>query len=215
MAQGTRARAWRLEAKASRARALVVEQRLLAEPIAHQPEAALAAIVDRKGPLPHHAIECGRTPALPGVQEDLGIRSGAQIAGAESELLAQLGEVVDFAVERDDQPAARTRHRLAAGIAQVENREAAMSERERPFAGDPLTVGTTPLERRQHAHQRVRVVALRPEAKHPRDAAHVDLVSSPEPRRSPYVLRTPASTREGPLRLRAHSSTLRPAASRQ
>ena len=76
------------------------------------------------------------------------------------EFVPQLEEVVDLAVERDHEPPARREHRLVTFGREVEDREAAVAERDLPVVADPdpRVVGPPVHQRRDHP-ARVRSVS--------------------------------------------------------
>ena len=57
------------------------------------------------------------------------------------ELRAQLGEIVDLAVERDDKAAVGRCHRLVTGLGKVDDRQPRKAEARAPFAPAALVVG--------------------------------------------------------------------------
>ena len=61
-------------------------------------------------------------------QDDLGVGRRAEAVAERLELAADLGEVVDLAVERDHAPGLGIQHGLSAGFAQVDDREPPVAE---------------------------------------------------------------------------------------
>ena len=127
-------------------------QRLHAQPVARQKQAAPLMIVDRKG---EHAIEprqAIRAPLPPRRQNHLGIAAGSKAVTAIFEFGAQLPEIIDFAVEADRHRFVVARHRLRAAF-DVDDRQPQMPEsdaRRGPFA---RSVGTAMAHGMQHRAQ--------------------------------------------------------------
>ncbi len=151
---------------------MVVEERLLAEAVPREPETLLVAIVDRERELPDQPVEGRGTPPLPGPEKDLRVGARPEFAGAQPQLGAQVLEVVDLAVVADGVAATGGAHRLAARLAQVEDREAAVPERRLALALEPLPVGPAPPERLEHGGDQGGVVLGLPKPENPGDAAH-------------------------------------------
>ena len=92
------------------------------------------------------------------MQQDLGIRAGAEDAAPSLEAVAQLPEVVDLAVEGDDVLAVGAEHRLRGCGGEIDDGEATVPEADAAVLGDPLThaVGTA------RGHMIARAGELRP-----------------------------------------------------
>ena len=147
--------------KEERRSAPTVIERFLAEPIAHQVEHAVAAIPDGKGEHPDKPVE-GRNhaPPLRGGEDHFSIRSST-VYGRPAWPLAQCVShftvVVDLAVEDHHVTAAFGRHRLMSCRRHIDNREAAMTERDAGRRIDPmaLVIGTAMSDRQRHPPKRV------------------------------------------------------------
>ena len=102
-------------------------ERLLPEPISREHQLALIAIPD--GDREHAAQVVNEVHALVFVEVDehLGIRLGAKTVSSRQQAVTQLPIVVDFAVERDPDPAVLVRERLLSGR-QTDDAEAAVTE---------------------------------------------------------------------------------------
>jgi len=104
-----------------------VVQRLDPEPISTGNQSLTRRVVQDERP---HAVEPSHAVGAPGIvcrEDDFRIGPAMEAVAARRQFVAQLAVVVDLAVERE--PAAgRSAHRLATGLGEIENLEAAMSE---------------------------------------------------------------------------------------
>src|SRR5205823_5444321 len=91
---------------------LGVEERLLAEPVPRQEEAAPAAVPDAEGEHPAQAADALRSPLLVGVDDRLGVGARAEAVPESLQFGAQRLEVVDLAVEGDPDAAVFVGERL-------------------------------------------------------------------------------------------------------
>jgi hypothetical protein len=165
-----RQEALHLRGEGEEARAVVVEERLLPRPVAREEEAPPPRVPQRER---EHPVE-GRDSLVPAllveVQDDLAVAPASE-AMAALELLAQLTEVVDLAVEDEPERAVLVRHRLPRGFAQVDDREAAVAEGDRGFDVEPLGIGPAVGHRARHGRHRIRrCLDVAPEE--PTDPAH-------------------------------------------
>jgi hypothetical protein len=76
----------------------------------------------------------------------------AEFAAQRFELGADLGEIINFAVEGNDEAAAGRDHRLRAGRRQVDDREAAMAERQSRLSIAPDIAGIRPAMKHDIGH---------------------------------------------------------------
>ena len=65
------------------------------------------------------------------MRDDFGIRVGAKDMASTGQIVSQLEVVVDFAVERDPQPAIASRHGLPASRRQIDDAQSIVAERRR------------------------------------------------------------------------------------
>lgn len=149
-------------------------ERLDAEPVPRGEQLSRLRVPDRER---EHAVEARharRAPLLIRVEDDLGIAPGDELVAARAQLLAQLPEVVDLAVEGHPVAARRVRHRLVARGREVDDREPPVAERRPRAAGvrvgdvDALVVGSAVLDAREHRRD---VLAIR-DADRSADSAH-------------------------------------------
>ena len=121
----------------------IVVERLDAKDVAGAKKLVLLLVPDDEGVHAAQAIEYGLAPLLVAVQEALGVGSTVELIALGLELGAKLLEVVDLAVEDDNDAAVLIGHGLSAGLGQVEDRQAA--EAQGNAAVDKLAahVGTT------------------------------------------------------------------------
>ena len=78
------------------------------------------------------------------MQQHLGVGVGAKHAPLGFELAAQFAVVVDFAVERDAQPAISAEHRLGAGIGKVDDGQAPVRQADALVIRDPQAGAVRP-----------------------------------------------------------------------
>ena len=148
-----------------------VVQRLDAEVIACGEQRLRAGIPQREGEHAAQARDQPFAPCMPTRYESLGIARGAKGPSAARELVAQLAEVVDLAVEDHGDLAVGTRHRLRAA-GDVDDGQAAVSQ-VRP-AGIEEAVGIGPAMRERARHRRQHFRRKHRIADVSRDAAHGD-----------------------------------------
>src|SRR5215470_16071380 len=107
---------------------LVIE-RFYSESVAEHVSSPFGFVPDSRG---KHAIqpwECvDDAPLFEGRQHYFRIRRSAEAMSEPCKLLAQPKKVIDLSVKGDDVTAALGVHRLVAGLAKINNREAAMSK---------------------------------------------------------------------------------------
>ena len=135
----------------------VHEERLLAEPVAHERECARLRVPERDREHSREALErVAEPPLFHGGEDHLGVRMPAKRVASRRELAAKRPVVVDLPVERDHVPAARRSHRLMARRRHVEDREPTETESHAGVGVVPLTrvVGAAMLERRGHPPER-------------------------------------------------------------
>ena len=77
--------------------------------------------------MPRKRVTQSSPQCLPGVDDDLGVATGAEHVAQRLQFGAQLAEVVDLAVEHHDDVAVLVDHRLLAG-GEVDDRQAAVAE---------------------------------------------------------------------------------------
>ena len=104
-----------------------VEQRLDAETVARQEQAAGVAVVQGKGEHAAEAVDAALAPLLPGIKNDLGVAVGAEVVAQGRQLAGQLAEVVDLAVVDHAQIAVGAEHGLLAA-GQVDDRQAPVGQ---------------------------------------------------------------------------------------
>ncbi len=130
-------------------------ERLLAEAIARQEEAARAEIVEREGPHAVEPVHQPRPPLAPAVEQHLGVRvARAEGVATRLEVGAQRGRVVDLAVEDHHEVALGGPHGLLAALG-IEHRQAPMPQPD-PVIGvgrAAAGVGAAVHQRRGHAPQ--------------------------------------------------------------
>jgi hypothetical protein len=108
-----------------------VVQRLLADAVARQPQAALAAVPQRQS---EHAVAAAQAflhaPGGERRQQHLGVGVAAEARTRRFESRAQLGEVVDLAVVGEHVAAIHRGHRLVPQRRQVEDAQALVRQRD-------------------------------------------------------------------------------------
>ncbi len=119
----------------------VIVQGLLADPIARDEQAPPPSIPQRQCKHAAEAVEAADAPFTIGGENDLSVGPGMENVAASFQLSAQFQEVVDFSVERDIQVAIRRRHGLAAGVRQIDDRQAAMAQTDGAVGPYAVAVG--------------------------------------------------------------------------
>ena len=116
-------------------------ERLDPEPVAHERDAPGVALGDREGEHAREAVDAGLAPAVPGLRDDLRVarREEAQAVGLE--LAAQLAVVVDAAVEGDDEPEVGVHQRLGRPVAEVDDLQPPVGQRDAVQRPCPAAVG--------------------------------------------------------------------------
>jgi hypothetical protein len=109
------------------ARQLGVVERLDAEAVAREQQTAGLRVPDREGEHPPEPIHAALAPLLVAMDDDLGVGARAEAMAVRDEFGADLGEVVDLAVEDDLDRAVLVAERLVAGR-QVDDAQAAVPE---------------------------------------------------------------------------------------
>jgi hypothetical protein len=108
--------------------AALVVQRLDAQAITHQVRTSRLLLPQAEG---EHAVEpmhAVGSPCVPGLEDDLGVAVRKKMITERLQFRAQLGVVVDAAVEDDGQSELRIMHGLVGGIGQIDDLQAPMSE---------------------------------------------------------------------------------------
>ena len=135
-----------------------VVQRLDARAIAREQQAAGRAVPERECEHSVQTRECIDAPGAVGLQHDLRIAVGTEGEPELFELGAQLAEVVDLAVVRDDERLVIGDHRLVTPLGEIEDRQARVSQRQRHAASagvearapDARIIGAAVIERAGH-----------------------------------------------------------------
>ena len=152
-------------------------KRLDAEAIAPQHQPPREAVEQREREHPGGARERPlEPPRLDRREQGLGVAGAAEAYAAVLEVAPQLAEIVDLAVAGEHVAAARRDHRLAPGGGQIDDRKAAVAERDagRGIPPDAGVVGTPVGERRDHRrHGGAQIGARARRADQAGDAAHV------------------------------------------
>src|SRR5260221_10563910 len=104
-----------------------VIERLLAEAVAGEKQRLFPLVPQRKGKHAAEALQTIRAPFLPGVNDDLGIRMGAEAMSPVRQLCRKGLEIVDLAIERDDNGVVLVEQRLLAP-GDADDGEPAMAE---------------------------------------------------------------------------------------
>ena len=129
---------------------LVVEERLLPQPVPGQEQRALLPVPDGQGEHPAQPRETLRPVARVEGQDDLGVAPRAEPDARPLQLVPQEQEVVDLAVVGDPQPAVEARHRLVAGRAEILDRQPPRDEAHGAVLVNPRIVGPAVGEDRAH-----------------------------------------------------------------
>ncbi len=114
----------RLGREPERARVLVVAERFLAQAVARGEQAPAARVPDREGEHAAQVPHARLAVLLVQAKDDLGVARRPEPMALLLEIGAQLLEVVDLAVVRDDKRSIVVRHRLVRPIAEVDHLQA-------------------------------------------------------------------------------------------
>ena len=150
-----------------------VIERLDAEPIADEEQPALRLVPQREGEHAAEAIDRAVAPLLVRVHDHLGVRVRAEPVAVRLELGADLGEVVDLAVEDDPDRAVLVRQRLIAGR-KVDDAETTVAEADALADVEPVGVGAAVRDDARHRGEAFTIDRIcRVEIEFAGDAAHV------------------------------------------
>jgi hypothetical protein len=127
--------------EAQAARVLCEIERLDAEPVAREHDAAAVALPDREREHAAEALDAARAPGMPGLENDFGVAAGEEAVAAGFQLPAQFAEIIDAAVERDREPERGVAHRLLRGGVEIENAQPAMRKGDVRLREKPGCVG--------------------------------------------------------------------------
>ncbi len=123
--------AGRVDAKRSVPLELGEVERLDAEAVANQRQPAAVALVEREGEHAVEALHAARPPFRPGLDDHLGVAGGREAVALGLELGAELGIIVDAAVEGDGQPQLGVDEGLRRGFGQVDDLQPPVGEPDR------------------------------------------------------------------------------------
>ena len=121
---------------------LIVVERLDAEDVTRAKELAGAHVVHHEAVHATQAIDQTLSPLLIAVHEDLGVGVAVERVPRGLELGAELLKVVDLAVEHHEDRAVLVAHGLGASLGEVENGQAAETQRHAIFDMGSAHVGT-------------------------------------------------------------------------
>ena len=137
---------------------LGVIKRLDAENIASAEQAILLLIPDNERIHATKLVDDFLAPLLVAMQKRLGVGAAVEGIALRLELAAKLHEVVDFAVEHDDDAAVFVAHGLGARRRKVENRQAAEAQRHARREERIAHVGTAVDDAVHHAREHLLLV---------------------------------------------------------
>ena len=137
--------------EAQLARRLGDVERLDAEAVTGQHDAAAVALEDGEGEHAVEALHAGRSPRVIRLQDHLGVGVREERIALGLQLLAQFRIVVDAAVEGDRQAEIGVHHRLFGARRQVDDRQAAMAEHHPAAPDDAFGVRAARRHRFGHA----------------------------------------------------------------
>ena len=154
-----------------------VVERLDADAVADQPERLLASVPDGDGEHAPEAMQAVDAPLLEGVEDDLriGVVRGPGVTPERFELRADLGVVVDLAVEDDAQAAVLVGHGLVRRVAQVDDGEPSEPEADARILvhPEPWAIRTPVDHRLAHVRDQARLHPIVGAQRHDAgDAAH-------------------------------------------
>ena len=156
-----------------------VIQRLLADPIACQRELAQGFVPKGEGEHAFDALERRLdAPHIDGGEQHLGIRSTEERVPVALHFRPQVAEIIDLAIEHDDEPTADREHRLVARWRWINHRQPPMPERDAGLGVDPDALAVRPAmgDRSGHgAHDGGIGAGLAPAVQDPSNTAHRQL----------------------------------------
>jgi hypothetical protein len=150
--RGVRQQRLQLRAEHQRGAVPVVIQGFDAKVVARDEQALRAPVPQSKREHALQVLEHAHAVLPVGVKQRLGVAVGAERMAARLQLAPQRGEVVDLAVEHAREVAVGRAHRLRAA-GEVDDRQAAETERERAVAVVAFVVRAAMLQRSRHALQ--------------------------------------------------------------
>jgi len=103
-------------------------ERLDAETVAGEHHAARVALLDGEREHALEAVDAPRPPGVPGLEDDLGVAGREEAVALGLEFGAQLGIVVDAAVERDREAEFAVAHRLRGLLREVDDLQPSVAE---------------------------------------------------------------------------------------
>ena len=115
-------------------------ERLDAEPVAAQGDAAAVALMDNES---EHAVKAPRrldAPGVPGLGHHLGVAVGEEAIAQRFEFAAQLAVIVDAAVEDQGQAERRIAHRLRPALAQIDDLQPPVAEGDPALCNDAFAI---------------------------------------------------------------------------
>jgi hypothetical protein len=144
-----------------------VVERLEPQPVAGQHEAAAAGVPDRVGEHAREEADGVGPVLLVGVDDHLRVGPAAKAVTARFESVTDVEVVVDLAVVGDPDRAVLVAERLAAVLAQIDDREAPMAQRRPVVEIGPVGIRSAVGDRVLHPLEQILVAPVEPA-----DAAH-------------------------------------------
>jgi hypothetical protein len=163
--------------KAESARRVAVVERLDAQPVAGQEQRALAQIPEGEGEHADQMLDALFAPFGIGFENDLGVALGEEAVTLGQQFPPQFPVVVDRAVEDQRQPQFRVHHGLIGAVAEIDDRQPAMTEEQRPVGPDAFVIGTAPGQSLQHPPHQGQIGFANVEAQFAANATHSVLSS--------------------------------------
>ena len=157
--------------EAETARRFVVVQRLDAQTVAREEQRV--AVPDREGEHAVQALDTGFAPFKVRPQNDLGVAVGAEGMAERDQLGAQLGVVVDRAVEHQRGAGRGIQHGLRGFFGKIDDRQPPVAQPHRAVAMLAFRIRSAPRQLRQHARHRRRVGRCLVEPEFTCNATHV------------------------------------------
>ncbi|HMJ54924.1 MAG TPA: hypothetical protein VK540_22765, partial [Polyangiaceae bacterium] len=118
-----------LGAEAELTRSPCIKERLLAGAISREKKPSSWIVPDTQRKHPIKARNDAFAPCPVSLDDDFSVGTGPKGVAARLELAAELMVIVDLAIERDDDLPIVASHGLRPGFRQIQNREAAMTEK--------------------------------------------------------------------------------------
>src|SRR5437867_155863 len=147
-------------------------ERLDSKPVARAEERPGAPVVNHECPFAIEAPQAVLAPLEVGLQQDFSVAGGTKGMPQGAELFPKLDVVENLAVEHQHGGIVSAPHRLVAGGAEIEDRQALEAKADLAFDEHTGVIGTTVRQRADHRGHQIRRAPCAGEHANSHDAAH-------------------------------------------